>query len=176
MQRKRLKVMSLVASAAAVTGLAVFGTETAFAGSNGQQIQLCKPNADFTSARLLGPNQDGVQTDTTVTLKDQCTTVANFFWNGNVNISWQGGLSPAVSTTCSVPKSSPTDVVTCDAGNEPPVVKKTSTVSAQDAEAQAGKVCTDAGFRAWTVKSSDTQESPEPPFNTQFIVEVECTR
>jgi hypothetical protein len=118
MQGKKLKVMSLAASALAVAGLAAFGANSAFAGTNGQEIQLCQPQSDYRAVDITGTNQNGETTTKSLTnLTRDCTKVEGFFWKGDVTINWSdpataGILSPNPQV-CNVRENSAQDPWPC---------------------------------------------------------------
>jgi hypothetical protein len=121
MNRKKLTIVSLVA-VPLMAGGGVVVAESAFAGTNGQQIQLCQPQSNYRSASLSGANQDGQSVQTTVSnLTRACTTVQGFFWKGNVKIDWSDPATqgpPATdSTTCDVPEQSSQDTTPCFGSN-----------------------------------------------------------
>jgi hypothetical protein len=120
MQHKKLKAITLVSSLAAVAGLAVFGMNSAFAGTNGQIVSLCQDGPSrFTNVVISGSNQNGEQSQLPLNFPNvRCifsrTEGADFFWKGQVRIDWSGnGFVPDRTTTCDVPASSPEDIVTC---------------------------------------------------------------
>jgi hypothetical protein len=117
MGRKKLMVASLVAVPLMVGG-GVVVAESAFAGTNGQAIQLCQPQSDYRSAKLTGPNQDGKSTTTDVhNLTQACTKVDGYIWKGDVQITWTDpatqGAPASPQTKCTVPQQSAQDTEPC---------------------------------------------------------------
>jgi hypothetical protein len=114
-QNKKVKAVALVASAAAVAGLTVYGTSSALAGTNGQMIRLC--TRSFDRASLFGFNQNGEPTLHNLSLSggQGCTLVDGFFWKGDVIIQWAGGprLNREEDTRCFVPETLPEEAVIC---------------------------------------------------------------
>jgi hypothetical protein len=119
MSRTKTKVLALtVASGLAVVGF--FLTKPAFAGTNGQQLMVCKGDESHTQARLSGTNQDGVATSTTVSINavtGACGFAEGYYWVGNVAVELSGSLigEPNRTANCNVPKedSNVTDTVIC---------------------------------------------------------------
>jgi hypothetical protein len=117
-QNKKVKAVALVASAAAVAGLTVYGTSSALAGTNGQEVRLCQQGgADYTKASIFGTNQDGVETRRTIPIGPGCTPVEGFFWRQDITIAWTGGTrSRDEGTRCFVPIDTPENVIDCTIG------------------------------------------------------------
>jgi hypothetical protein len=119
MSRTKTKVLALtVASGLAVVGF--FLTKPAFAGTNGQQLMVCKGDESHTQARLSGTNQDGVATSTTVSINsitEGCGFAEGFYWVGNVTVELSGAVlgEPNRTGNCDVPKelNVVTDTVIC---------------------------------------------------------------
>ena len=98
MNRRKLTVVSLVAVPLVAAG-GVVVAESAFAGTNGQTIQLCQPSSDYRSASLQGTDQDGRSVQTTVdNLKRECSKVDGYVWKGKVHIVWSDSPSPVQGT------------------------------------------------------------------------------
>jgi hypothetical protein len=117
MSRTATKVLALTAA----SGLAVVGfflTKPAFAGSNGQQVQVCQQQGeDFTQAFIRGTNQNGDFTSVTVGITPgECGILQGYFWVGDVTIDVTNSNSGAAGRTvgCNVPKELPLfDSVPC---------------------------------------------------------------
>jgi hypothetical protein len=108
MNRKKLTVVSLVTIPLMVGG-GVVVAESAFAGTNGQQIQLCQPSSDYQSADIRGLNQNGVIAQLHVDgLKRECKTAEGYLWQGKVHINWSNPAGQGSPLTwgkdCDVPK------------------------------------------------------------------------
>jgi hypothetical protein len=125
MKRKKLTIVSLVA-VPLIAGGGVVVAESAFAGTNGQRVQLCRPDSDYRSATLSGSNQEGKSVSTVVSgLKNECSTLDGYVWKGNVHIVWGDSPSPAqgtpgkpgvpytYGTDCDVPVNSAQDPFPC---------------------------------------------------------------
>jgi hypothetical protein len=124
--RTSKKVITAVAfSALALGGVAATATP-AFAGTNGQMIQLC-PAAKFVPgwAVIQGHNQNGKSVDNDIRFqakfgKDQCDLMENWWWVGTVQIAWNMGRAPhqLKVTKCIVPRDLPFTVTwTCRSGS-----------------------------------------------------------
>jgi hypothetical protein len=117
MSRTTTKVLALTAA----SGLAVMGfflTKPAFAGTNGQQVQVCQQEfQDYTQAVIQGFNQDGVFTSANVGMTPGgCGTLTGHFWVGGVTVEVSGSstLMPTQFFGCDVPKEQEgADVTTC---------------------------------------------------------------
>jgi hypothetical protein len=125
MNRRKLTVVSLVAVPLVAAG-GVVVAESAFAGTNGQTIQLCQPNSDYRSASLRGTNENNEVAQTNVhDLTRECSTVAGYAWKGGVHIIWSDSPSSAqgtpsepgvpfnFGTDCDVPVNSNQDPYVC---------------------------------------------------------------
>jgi hypothetical protein len=111
MNRKKLTIVSFVAIPL-IAGGGVVVAESAFAGTNGQRIQLCQPKSDYQSAWMRGLDQNGaIQERTVDNLKEECTTVDGSYWKGKVHINWTDagpagkarGVPQTYGTDCDVP-------------------------------------------------------------------------
>ena len=117
MSRKKLTIVSL-ATVPLVAGLGFAVTNVAFAGTNGQKVQICQPQSDYRSVLLSGTNQNGdFQPDLPFgNLTQNCAVFEGYFWKGDVTIKWQdpvSGRNPNAQTTCNVPEFSTLDVQPC---------------------------------------------------------------
>jgi hypothetical protein len=117
MSRTTTKVLALTAA----SGLAVVGfflTKPAFAGSNGQQVQVCQQlGEDYTQALIQGTNQNGEFTSATVGITPGgCGTLTGYYWVGDVLIGLRISNTSATnrSAYCNVPKEHEgAEVITC---------------------------------------------------------------
>ena len=120
-----------IAGAVTFTGLAV--TQTASAGTNGQQIALC--TSQTYQAKLSGPNQDGQASEVDwlgqLLSRDEngCFQLTGYWWKGNVTIRWSQTITNSdgthtnvkVESVCSVPTSADSDFFPCSDENAVPV-------------------------------------------------------
>ena len=117
MSRTKTKVLALVA-ASSLAVLGFFLTEPAFAGENGQQLQVCQQSSeDYIQMILNGPNQNGDPTSLTSSIAPGgCGSTVGQYWVGTVSVELRGStteMSPR-SGTCSVPKEQAgSDLTTC---------------------------------------------------------------
>ncbi len=123
MSRKKLTIVSL-AVVPLVAGLGFAVTQSAFAGTNGQQVELCQPHSHYNVVLISGRNQndEGEIYSHKVTPKE-CTPIQGFFWKGVITIDWTitnlGTVSEVVQQGCKVPETSPVDTVKCFAPPHP---------------------------------------------------------
>jgi hypothetical protein len=117
MSRTTTKVLALTAA----SGLAVVGfflTKPAFAGTNGQQLQICQQQSeDYQTMRLEGFNQDGdVVGGTFGIAPGGCGSTPGYYWVGNVSVelTQSENGAPNRSASCDVPKEQEfEDLTTC---------------------------------------------------------------
>jgi hypothetical protein len=108
MSRTTTKVLALTAA----SGLAVMGfllAEPAFAGTNGQQLQVCQLQGDdYTQMRLQGTNQNGVTTRATFDIAPGgCGSTPGYYWIGEVSVLLADSKTGAPAWAmgrCNVPK------------------------------------------------------------------------
>jgi hypothetical protein len=117
MSRTTKKVLALTAA----SGLAVVGfflTKPAFAGTNGQQLQVCQQQSeDYTEAFIQGTNQNGEFTSAPLGIAPGgCGSLPGHFWVGGVSIELRNSNTGLVNRTggCNVPKEQEfEDLTTC---------------------------------------------------------------
>ncbi len=116
MSRKKLTIVSL-ATVPLVAGLGFAVTQAAFAGTNGQSVELCQPKSDYRYFIIQGQNQDGARTTYRNWIPGwECPHLADFYWKGRVEITWQNSPTKGIrdrTTTCDVPEVSDQDSVKC---------------------------------------------------------------
>jgi hypothetical protein len=99
---------SLLSAGAAFTEL----PGTAYAGTNGQQIEACDYQILYGAVRLTGPNQNGQTVTTIHSLNEKpgdfCYSFNNWWWKGQVTLKWLvPNSSKSKLTYCSVPAKNP---------------------------------------------------------------------
>jgi hypothetical protein len=135
MSRKKLTVVSLV-TIPVVAGLGFAVTGPAFAGTNGQQLEFCMPEAThlyYRAVTVEGVNQNGeravqdysgiprggriIGEDPSDDPDCSGSIDTGSYWKGEVKLSWSNPFeddAPATGeTTCNVPETSDEDVFTC---------------------------------------------------------------
>ena len=110
--------MLMVSMAAVVAaGLGAVGAGSAFAGTNGQHIEVCQNNTtDFTLVSITGSDQDGNNRSYGFdTLKGTCITTPNNWWKGDLRLTWKRSASEGDNdaTSCEVPEQQAEDVFKC---------------------------------------------------------------
>lgn len=93
--------------------------QRAFAGSNGQQLQIgwltCSPNYGLVSVYLNGPNQHGTtqpwqwQSPSGYNSKTKSVTTTNFWWKGSVSYTIYVSYGAKFTGSVSVPPTYATD-------------------------------------------------------------------
>ena len=117
---RRMKLMvSLVAAVSAVIGMTAFGVSSAFAGENGQEINVCwkfSNSISATAVTVIGRNQNVEETVWKSELPNSrgCMITAGYFWVGIVTFFWKDSTGKVGRVTeCDVPESSPSNTVNC---------------------------------------------------------------
>jgi len=123
--RTRVTVTAVALTAAAST-MALF-SESAEAGSNGQQINFCTYSADHLTSDVrnsrveaTGTNQDGARHSINVPFNATswgnaygCDENSTDWWVGPVDLVWHYTDGSTKKTTCDVPKEYPVDRFQC---------------------------------------------------------------
>ena len=114
---KKLSAASLVAAAALTLGIVTSGS--AYAGTNGQQIETCSSDPTIYYSVIIGSNEKGNQEISPFlslnSNDDTCHWFYKWWWKGDVQINWyDSGKNYKFSTHCNVPVSLPQDVYECN--------------------------------------------------------------
>ena len=107
MTRTKTKALALVA-ASSLAVLGFFITKPAFAGENGQQLQICQQSSeDYTQMFLNGSNQNGDFTSAIFAIAPGgCGSTVGFYWVGQVSVELRASATgrPSRNGSCNVPK------------------------------------------------------------------------
>lgn len=111
-RRKRLVSLATALGVVACGLLEVgAGTGTAWAGTNGQQINYYSQVAYLQCT--AGTNQDGNSVRNCTQLRIGSNPHRGYWWVGPVKITWYRAGGTDIVSACNVPKSQNTDFVTC---------------------------------------------------------------
>jgi hypothetical protein len=92
-------------------GLLEVGAGTAWAGTNGQQINYYSHYAYVQCTS--GTNQNGDKVQNCTQLRIGSNPDQGYWWVGPVTITWHRSDGTDISSTCNVPKSQEADFFTC---------------------------------------------------------------
>jgi len=122
MSRTKIRrvIVTLIASVVAIAGL-VMAPSLAFAGSNGQQVEVCNHTSEpeIIIDNLSGINQNGTPVNTSDSLSSfpvghaDCYGYRNWWFVGEVTISGHG-IGTQYTLTCDIPVSQGANWSECD--------------------------------------------------------------
>jgi hypothetical protein len=113
------KAVAMAASTLGLLGSGFF-TSQAYAGTDGQQINLCGYPSSVTSARVSGTGPNGSIAGPVTKFFNPALTqcfedLPGYWWKGEVKIEWIGSDNRSIkATTCNVPERQDGDWFNCN--------------------------------------------------------------